>query len=239
MVKPLPVLLMTRPQAASERFADTLRARGLRFHAIISPLMRIEVTGPLPDLSGVKGVVFTSANGVAAWVSLGGGSDLPAYAVGAATARAARQAGMQADSADGNVDDLRDWLLARKPASPLVHVHGQHVRGDLALDLTKAGLPCGATVIYDQVAQPLTDQALAALAKEAPVIVPVFSPRTGELLVNAQINAPLLVAAMSEAVVKSLGALHKQELKVAQRPESEAMLEVVSDLLSGALVGDF
>ncbi len=239
MPQPPPVLLLTRPHPASERFAEQLRAGGAVFRLIISPLLSIEVTGPLPETTGIRGVIFTSANGVMAWQTLGGGTDLPVYTVGTATARAAAAAGMSAACMGGDVDALGRRLLACKPPAPLLHAHGAHVRGELARRLSNGGLPCATAVIYDQPAVPLSDVARAALAGDAPVVVPVFSPRTGELLVNEGAKAPLLVAAMSEAVAKALEPLHKRAIRVARTPESDAMREVVSDLLTRALAGEF
>lgn len=237
--RPLPILLLTRPEAASARFAKQCGDFGLRFDTVISPLFRIEATGSLPDTSAAGGLIFTSANGVAVWLAQGGRRDLPVYTVGDTTARAAEAAGMRAHSAGGAADDLINWLIAHSPAVPLLHLHGRHTRGDVAARLTMAGLTCESGVIYDQPAQPLSAEARAALMGPAPVIVPVFSPRTAELLAQERAQAPLLVAAMSEAVVNALGSLHKQDLKVAARPESVAMREVVLDLLKRAEAGDF
>lgn len=239
MPDPLPVLLLTRPREASERFARVLEARGLRFRAVISPLFSIAVQGPLPDASAMRGLIFTSANGVEAWRALGGRTDLPAWCVGDATAAAARSAGMMAQSAGGTADDLVGWLADSRPPVPLLHLHGTNARGAVADRLTAAGLPCFSAVIYDQPAQPLTPEAGAALAGDAPVVAPVFSPRTGKLLAEQPVKAPLLVAAMSEAVAKTLASLHKRELKVARRPESEAMTDVVCDLLDRAATGKY
>jgi uroporphyrinogen-III synthase len=239
MAQPMPVLLMTRPVAASNRFVADLKAEGLTFRPVISPLFTVETTGPLPRTDDIRGLIFTSSNGVSSWLALGGRTDLPVYTVGAATARTARLAGMTAHSADGNVDDLRDWLLNLSPPGPLLHAHGTHVRGDLAARLSQAGLSCRSVVIYDQPKVPLTRDAREALIGRAPVVIPVFSPRSGQLLLSERAKAPILVAAMSEAVAKALAPLHKQELKVARRPESLALQEVVSDLLIRASAGDF
>ncbi len=239
MAEALPVLLLTRPRQASESFARALENEGLRFRTVISPLIAIEVTGPLPDARAARGLIFTSANGVSAWRDLGGRLDLPVYAVGRATAQVAQDAGMEPQSADGTVDDLFDWLVARRPATPLVHLHGTNVRGNLAARLTEAGLTCRSAVIYDQPAQDLTAEARAALAGDAPVVAPVFSPRTAKLLARERANAPLLVAAMSETVANALSSLHKQELIVVPRPESEEMKKAVARLLSQARDGAF
>lgn len=239
MPQTLPVLLLTRPQEASVRFAQALEARGCRFRAVISPLFSIEFIGPLPDACAMRGLIFTSANGVAAWRALGGRTDLPAYTVGAATAEAARAAGMTASSADGTADDLVAWLSAMRPPGPLLHLHGKNARGDVAARLSAAGLACSDAVIYDQPEQPPSAEARAALAGPQPVIAPVFSPRTAKLLAREAVKAPLLVAAMSEAVAKALASLHKRELMVSPRPESEAMTDVVAGLLDRAKRGEY
>ncbi|MDD9731474.1 uroporphyrinogen-III synthase [Mameliella sp. AT18] len=235
----LPVLLLTRPQAASERFAARLRQDGLKFRAVISPLFAVEVTGPLPNVSQARGLIFTSANGVMAWQALGGRTDLPVFAVGPATARAAEAAGMHAQEGGGSAEELIRHIIARRPPAPLVHLHGTHVRGDIAARLSAAGIACTSAAIYDQPPCPLNTEARAALDGQVPVVAPVFSPRTGELLAKECAKAPLLVAAMSQAVVNALMPLHKRNLKVAERPESEAMREVVSDLLNRALARDY
>jgi hypothetical protein len=51
-------------------------------------------------------------------------------------------------------------------------------------------------------------------------------------------NAPLLVAAMSEAVAIAAASLHKCHLRVAARPESAAMLDTVAGLLEEAAARD-
>ena len=58
-------LLLTRPRAQSQAFAEVLAARlPGRFRPVISPLLEI-VPLPAPlDLDGLQGLIFTSANGV-------------------------------------------------------------------------------------------------------------------------------------------------------------------------------
>ena len=53
-------------------------------------------------------------------------------------------------------------------------------------------------------------------------------------MADQPIKAPLLVAAMSEAVAFALASLHIESLKVAARPDSGAMLETVMGLLDEA-----
>src|ERR1043166_2172034 len=85
-------ILVTRPDPEASRFAAQLREHGI--DALVAPLMIVEPTdAQLPALDGIQALIFTSANGVRAYIARGGRADLPAYAVGEATAAAARTAG--------------------------------------------------------------------------------------------------------------------------------------------------
>lgn len=231
MQDPLPALLMTRPESDSLAFVQKLTQAGCAFRAVISPLFKVVPAQSLPDVRGMRGLIFTSANGVLAWTALGGPVDLPVYTIGPATTLAARAAGFQAWRAGKDADDLVAHLLALGVEGPLLHAHGAHVRGDVAKRLTAGGVLTEPAMLYDQMALELNKEAQIALCGNRPVVVPLFSPRTARLLVKAHPVAPLLVAAMSEAVAFELSGLHIAELKVASRPDSAAMLDIVAGLL--------
>src|SRR5690606_6078123 len=102
-----PVILLTRPEASSRRMAALLAAKfGGRVGFCISPVMEIVPDPRLPALDGIRTLIFTSANGVAAYVSALGPKTLPCYTVGDATARAAQEAGLKAISAGGDAEAL-------------------------------------------------------------------------------------------------------------------------------------
>src|SRR5580698_8674810 len=94
--------LITRPRQEAESLAARLAERGIE--AVIEPMMMIvdsagvdaagvERGGALPDLTGVQAVLCTSANGVGALARASAERGVPVFAVGEATARAARGAG--------------------------------------------------------------------------------------------------------------------------------------------------
>ncbi|WP_121629331.1 uroporphyrinogen-III synthase [Tropicibacter alexandrii] len=230
----LPILLLTRPEDASRRVVDQLREMGCAFEPVISPLIGIEVTGPLPEMEDAQGLIFTSANAVAAYRALGGPAGLPAFTVGQATAEAATNAGLHARSADGNAETLIAWLRDLRPDAPLIHMRGTHTRGDVAGRLSAAGVETRAAVIYDQPALPLTIEAQRVLTGTTPVVVPLYSPRSAKLLRNMSIKAPLLVAALSEAVANAAPSHHIKGLRIAARPDSGAFLPLVAELLAVA-----
>ena len=128
-----PVILLTRPAEASERFAGQLQNLiGGQAEIVVSPLLRMDPVGRLPDLTDVNGLIFTSANGVRGFVHASDRRDIPVWAVGEATAQAARRAGFRAHAAGRDAKSLISELLSQKPACPLLHVRGEHALGDVA-----------------------------------------------------------------------------------------------------------
>ncbi|MBN9886155.1 uroporphyrinogen-III synthase [Salipiger abyssi] len=240
MAPPPPILLLTRPEPASRRFLAEIEAQGITgFGTVISPLIGIETTGPLPEMAGIRGAIFTSANGVRAYRALGGPVLPRCYTVGETTARAAAEAGFAPKSAGGNAGDLVAMIAAEAPEGPLLHLRGTHSRGQVAERLCQTGVATREAVIYDQPAQELSAEAKAALDGETPVILPLFSARSAAQFAKAPPGrAPLIVAAMSGDVSAALEALYVTRLEIPARPDAAHMRAVVIGLLrdSGALV---
>lgn len=234
-MRPEPILLLTRPQAAAERFLtglpDEVRAR---VRVLISPIMSIEVTADRIDTGPARTLILTSGNGVAAAARLGVPRGLPVFTVGETTARKARDEGWTATCAGKNADELVRNLPGFSPGVPILHLRGRHSRGDVARRLTGAGLPTEARVIYDQVARPLSPQAREALTGDDPVIVPLFSPRSAALLDRTPgVTAPLIPVALSPAVADALHAVDTSRLITCPEPTAVAMSAALCDVLRG------
>lgn len=216
-----PTVLLTRPQAQAERFAQALG----NVPVVISPLMRIEQQPLDVDLTGYRGLLFTSENGVLACPV----NTLPAYCVGDRTAQAARDAGMRAVSAKGSADDLVHLISDRAIEGPLLHIRGEHTRGDVGGKLRKMGLRLDDVVGYRQLAQQLNEKALKLLGGESIVILPLFSPRTARLFVAgvAGITADVRVVAISDAVKESLSDSGLRDITIARTPDAKGMIAAI------------
>jgi len=176
----LPTLLLTRPRKSAHAFAVTLDPLVCaRVHIVIAPLIEIVATAAPVSMQGVRGVIFTSANGVIFGPPAQG---LTAFCVGEQTAATARAQGWQAQQAGKTAQDLIATLVADAPTGPLLHLGGVHTRGEIAPTLTRAGIPTGHVAVYDQILMRLDAAALGALGECC--IVPVFSPRSAEELVR-------------------------------------------------------
>lgn len=231
-----PLLLLTRPQGASEAFRRDLPGWIHRaVDVFINPLLSIHVTGPIPPLDRSTGLIFTSANGLDAYRALGGRRmDVPVIAVGEGTADAARAFGFEVDVAGGNAERLVQHILDRKYPGPFVHLRGESAIGDIAARLTALGVTTREAVLYRQKLQTLGADCREALSQDRPVIAPVFSARTARQLVSESrdLCAPVF-AAISPAVAGVLPSGAK--VRVAQAPTRAAMVALVTGLVAESI----
>ncbi|WP_374635667.1 uroporphyrinogen-III synthase [Paracoccus sp. (in: a-proteobacteria)] len=214
-----PVLLLTRPELASRRFAAEAAPLGLK--TIISPVLRIvPVAHDGARLAQAAGLVFTSLHAVPA---AGPGRGRPAICVGPATAQAARAAGF--DVTEGPGDAARMLPLLQGLGAGWLHPHGAHVA---------KRLPVPGMVVYDQLPQPLSDAARQALAGRVPVILPLFSPRSAGLLSEQAMDAraPLWLVPISPAAAARWQAGQARML-VADTPDAGGILRAVETLCKG------
>ncbi len=235
-----PTVLITRPEPYGAEFAALLRAApGGDLPVILSPALVIEAAGALPGLDGYHWLIFTSRSGVRRFVALSERRDIPVYAVGDATAQEARGAGMRAISCSGDAGDLLSRIRADGVRGPMLHLRGEHAAANVAGALRDAGIPADEAVIYAQRRAPLSAEARACLDGSAPVIAPVFSPRSAAaLFADGPPRAPLVVLAISAAAAarvpeRAHGAA-AQTVIVAERPDAAAMLRAWPAALSAA-----
>ncbi|MFP7569324.1 uroporphyrinogen-III synthase [Marivita sp. S2033] len=229
-----PLLLLTRPKAASDAFwaalPEPIRAA---VDVMINPLLSIEVTGPLPSFDGINGLIFTSSNALHAFDALGGlPLKVPAIAVAEGTASALKAFGFQVDVAGGNADRLVHYVLDRGYPGPLLHLRGENAIGDIAQRLTEKGVPTYESVLYKQRLEPLEPAVKDALSQDRPVIAPVFSPRTAEQLgrESERISA-IRFAAISQAVADALPVGSAARTQVAKTPNRDGMSELVAEMV--------
>jgi uroporphyrinogen-III synthase len=230
-------LLVTRPLDDAQALAERLAARG--HAATVEPLLTIapDLRAPL-DLSGIHALVFTSANGVRAYALRSPRRDLPVFAVGAATAAAAREIGFaNVASAEGDVAALEETIAARvSPAEgPLLHVAGAVVAGDLAGRLAARGYTLRRATLYAAEPAPrLSAAAQAALEGGTLDGVLLFSPRSAAIFVELT-AAPALRAAvgrltlfaLSPAVAQAAAAAGWRRVVVAPQPDEPALLDLI------------
>lgn len=232
-------VLVTRAERDAETLARTLGARGIG--SVIEPLMTIRFVPQsaqvlAPFLDGVQAVLFTSANGARSFAAATTRRDLKVFAVGDATAAAARAAGFAAvASAGGNVEDLAALVIAAlKPKDgALVHAAGSVTAGDLAGLLGAAGFTLRRAILYEAVlSESLSETTSAALRNDEIAAALFFSPRNAATFVRLAAGlrshcARIVAVAMSAAVAAALDALPWRRIVVASSPNEAALLQAL------------
>lgn len=230
-------ILMTRPRAASLRWASSLAARD--YECLIDPLLRVEaIPGARPG-GAFQAVIFTSTNAPEALLEQGETlSDLlalPCFCVGPSTGAAARAFGFT-DIRCGESDSgaLAELIIEQITAKdrPLLHVCGETADKKAYDALAKAGIAVAAWPIYRAVAaDDLAAETLARFRADGIDIVPVFSPRSARILVSLIEKNRLLphchrivAIGLSPAVADVLRTLPWRRLRVAAAPREDEVL---------------
>ena len=198
---------ITRAQPGAEVTAERVRALG--HEAIVAPLLAVRVLPDVTvDLAGVSALAFTSANGVRAFAYASGERSLKVFAVGAATAQAARQSGFKSVlSADGDVEALAEGIAARRGElrGAVLHPGAAEPAGDLAGALEKHGVEARRLILYETAPVEVAAAEAEALARSDAVLL--HSPRAAQALaklIKAHPAPKLRALGLSKAVVKPL-----------------------------------
>jgi uroporphyrinogen-III synthase len=198
---------ITRTQPGADATAERVRALG--HDAVVAPLLAVRPLSDVAvDLTGVAALAFTSANGVRAFADACGERGLKVFAVGAATAQAARAAGFKAVlSADGDVEALAEGIAARRTElrGAVLHPGAAEPAGDLAGALEQHGVEARRLVLYETAPVEVDAAAAQALGRSDAVLL--HSPRAAQALarlLRAHPAPQLRAFGLSKAVVRPL-----------------------------------
>jgi uroporphyrinogen-III synthase len=210
-------VLVLRPEPGAS--ATVERARQLGLDAVAIPLFEVEpVAWRAPDPAEFDGLLLTSANAV----RHGGGAlqelrALQVYAVGDATARAAREAGFDVASiGEGGVEGL---LGAIDPALSLLHLCGED-----RIFPADAPQPITAITVYRsrQIENP------GEIPSDSVVLI--HSPRAGRRFAGLVADrSRIAIAAISPQAAEAVGE-GWESVQVADRPTDEALLALAASL---------
>ncbi len=191
----------------AEPLAASLKALG--HEPLIEPLLEIDyLEAPLPALEAFQALLFTSANGVRAFADISPERALRVFAVGAATAQAARAAGFKLVlSADGDVEALAEGIGQRRGElrGAVLHPGAVDLAGDLAGALEKHRVEARRLTLYETLPVKLEAEAAEQLVTSDAVLL--HSPRAAQvlaILVKAHPAPKLRALGLSKAVVKPL-----------------------------------
>lgn len=233
-----PRVLVARPRADAEPLAHRLEALG--YDAVLAPVLTI-VPIPLPDLgrSAPGLLIATSANVFiqplpAAWLGAG------LYAVGAATAAAARAAGIAAVRVAGDDATALAAAVQREvpPDTRLVLLAGRPRKPELEKELREAGRSLETIECYEARPVAWSDDVLLALRHHPPAAAVHFSRRSA-VLTRAALEAAGFAAlfatmthvCLSEDVASAVRPGSTGPLAVATQPRTESLLQALARIL--------
>lgn len=198
---------ITRTQPGAELTAERVRALG--HEAVVAPLLAVHpVADVAVELHGVAALAFTSANGVRAFSEVSGERRLRVFAVGAATAQAARAAGFRTVlSADGDVDALAEGIASRRNElrGVVLHPGAAEPAGDLAGALDRHGVAARRLVLYETGPVKLERARAEALVQADAALL--HSPRAAKALaavLKAHPSPQLRALGLSKAIIRPL-----------------------------------
>lgn len=218
-------VIVTRTLPGARDTADHLARLG--FKPILSPMLSIVETGLDPAaLSGIRHIVFTSANGVRPL----GAAGLTVWCVGPSTAEAARKAGFdRVIEGDGNADDLARLILSARPEGPLLHIANEAAAGELVAALKAGGLDARFAAPYrTDPATSLAPEAAAALASGTPLIVLLHSAKAAAAFaaLHQNLNHAAIVA-ISAAALAPLKERAGLGTWIAERPNEDSLMDAL------------
>lgn len=219
-------VLVTRPEPGAGETARRLRARG--YLAVLAPLLTI--VRRAPALPPAQATVVTSANGLAPDLP-----DVPLFAVGDATAAAARAFGLDRVTSAGRDAAALAELVARScdpTAGALLLLSGEGQGGDLARHLRAAGFRIQRRVTYAARPVRALPAPAAAMLRRGKGHALFFSPETARVFVRLARRARLSpgaieALAISAATAEALSPLPWPRIRVASHPNQDALLALL------------
>ena len=222
---PIRRVWVTRAEPGAARTADRLTALG--FEPVVVPLLTLApLPGALnaaPEPDAVAVLALTSPNGVEAFAPLiPRFRDHPVFAVGDATAEAARAAGFaDVRSAAGDIHALARLIAAEAPPGPLLAPGAREPAGDLPALLP--GRPVQRLPVY------------AAFETHAPApdafdAVMLHSPRAARALATdlpRAASSGRLAVCISDAAAAPLRPFDFTQIRIAAAPDEPSMLSAL------------
>jgi uroporphyrinogen-III synthase len=215
-------LLVLRPEPGAS--ATVAKARQLGLDAVAAPLFEIEPIGwETPDPASFDGLLLTSANAVrCAGDQIDKLRGLTAYAVGEATAEAARDAGFDiASTGDSGVDRLLGSIEA---GLKLLHLCGEDRHRPTEARQSITPLPIYRSRAIESPNIPMGAETVAL----------IHSPRAGQRFAElVPDRGSVAIAAISPAAAEAAGNGWKN-VAVADQPSDEALLALAASLCNNS-----
>ena len=224
------LLLLTRPLDGNERFCSNIKHLLTRCEILDNPIQKIEFLPAADEVKKKSILIFTSINGLRAAEKYKL-SNKKCFVVGENTKKIATGLGYEVLGFSRNQEQLLKLIKSNKTFECLVHIRGRHTVGNLCGVLNRDAVSCMEIVGYNQEPLEIKKQILQKVQSSRPVICPIFSSRTAELLKSNLDLTGFNIVAISEAVKKILEGIELGELVISEQPDLKSMQEATLAIL--------
>ena len=224
------ILLLTRPLDGNERFCLKIKHLLYSCEILDNPIQKIDFLPSLSKVNKNSVLIFTSANGLRA-AKKHNLINKKCFVVGANTKKIAVSFGYDVLGFSKDQENLLKLIKLKKPTESMVHIRGKHTVGNLCDALKSSQFSCLDIIGYNQEPLKIKKQNLQKIHSGRPVILPIFSSRSAELLQSNLDLTGFNVIAISEAVAKIVTGVELGELVISKKPDLNSMQEATLAIL--------
>ena len=224
------ILLLTRPLGGNERFCLKIKHLLYSCEILDNPIQKIDFLPSLGKVNKNSVLIFTSANGLRA-AKKHNLINKKCFVVGANTKKIAVSFGYDVLGFSKDQENLLKLIKSKKPTESMVHIRGKHTVGNLCDALKRSQFSCLDIIGYNQEPLKIKKQNLQKIHSGRPVILPIFSSRSAELLQSNLDLTGFNVIAISEAVAKIVTGVELGELVISKKPDLNSMQEATLAIL--------
>ena len=224
------ILLLTRPLGGNERFCLKIKHLLYSCEILDNPIQKIDFLPSLSKVNKNSVLIFTSANGLRA-AKKQNLLNKKCFVVGANTKKIAVSFGYDVLGFSKDQENLLKLIKSKKPTESMVHIRGNHTVGNLCDALKRSQFSCLDIIGYNQEPLKIKKQNLQKIHSGRPVILPIFSSRSAELLQSNLDLTGFNVIAISEAVAKIVTGVELGKLVISKKPDLSSMQEATLAIL--------
>ena len=224
------ILLLTRPLGGNERFCLKIKHLLYSCEILDNPIQKIDFLPSLSKVNKNSVLIFTSANGLRA-AKKHNLINKKCFVDGASTKKIAVSFGYDVLGVSKDQENLLKLIKSKKPTESMVHIRGKHTVGNLSDALKRSQFSCLDIIGYNQEPLKIKKQNLQKIHSGRPVILPIFSSRSAELLQSNLDLTGFNVIAISEAVAKIVTGVELGELVISKKPDLKSMQEATLAIL--------
>lgn len=229
-------ILITRSFDQSRRFSERLVKKfDNKLDISISPIIKIKPLYLNVELNSFDGIIFTSENAIKVCKKIDISSDKKIFCVGRQTKKMAEKNGLKVSNTGKDTASLIKLLLTIKIKTRLLYLCGKNISVDLSKAFSSSDTVSVCTkAIYDQTPLKLTLNAINILSQKKPVLVPIFSERSGHILsrqFTKKMTSPRIALCLSKQIANSLVNYEYDKVLISPYPDIENLIALIEEFI--------